>query len=174
VAPGAGSHEGRFHPTGSARDPVTWHTLARYGIACRGPQPAELDIRADPHRLAAWTDKNLDAYWRGWLRRGSRLWTPRGVFAGSPYAAVWAVTGVSRLHYTLATGDITSKVGAALHALHAFPPRWHPVLTESLRLRRGEPGPSLYRTPLARRRDVPAFTDLVIDAGHRLYAARAH
>ncbi len=55
-------HEGRFHPTGSARAPVTWHTLARYGIACRSPQPAELDIRADPHRLAAWTDNNLDAY----------------------------------------------------------------------------------------------------------------
>jgi hypothetical protein len=53
-------------------------------------------------------------------------------------------------------------------------PRWQPVLTESLRLRRGEPGPSLYRTPLERRRDVLAIIDLVIDAGHRLYAAQAH
>jgi hypothetical protein len=35
--------------------------------------------------------------------------TPRGYFALTPYATVGLVTGVSRLHDTLATGQITAK-----------------------------------------------------------------
>jgi hypothetical protein len=94
--------------------------------------------------------------------------------AGSPYAAVWAVTGVSRLRYTLATGDITSKVGAALHALHASRRGGSRFSPKASGCAGAEPGRSLCRTPLERRRDVLAVIDLVIDAGHRLYAAQAH
>jgi hypothetical protein len=90
--------------------------LAHHGVARRGPQPVTLTIHADQSALAAWTVANLGAYWRPWLARCSPLATPRGWFALSPYAAVWLVTGVSRLHYTLATGGITSKEGAARYA----------------------------------------------------------
>jgi hypothetical protein len=79
---------------------------------------------------------------------------------------------VSRLHYTLATGDITSKEGAGQHALRTFPDRWHRLVNESLRIRRAEPRRSLYRSPLTRRRDVLAFGDMVIADAHRLYANR--
>lgn len=195
AGPGARTHEGRFRPPTpeGGHTPVTWHMLAHHGVARRGPQPATLTIHADQTALAAWTVANLDAYWRPWLARCSPLATPRGWFALSPFAAVWLVTGVSRLHYTLATGGITSKEGAARYALATFPPRWHRCAQEALRIRqadlagsgvaralaagmtdyvpsRGQPRP-LYRTPLARRRDMLAFGEMVIADARRRYQA---
>jgi hypothetical protein len=85
---------------------------------------------------------------------------------------VWVVTGVTRLHYTLATGDITSKTGAARYGLRTFPARWHRVLDETIRLRTGDRRRSRYPTPLARRRDLLAYGRMVVDDAHRRYAAR--
>lgn len=197
VGPRPHSHEGRFDADSiSIPDPVTWHTLARCGLTCLGPSPSDLDIWADPSGLATWTVGNLEAYWRRWRDRASRLLSPFGVFSLSPYATVWAVTGVSRLHYTLATGDICSKEDAGHHALATFPERWHRVVHEALRIRRADrAGPSigsvvaaqghelrsfwtadqdrsLFRTPLGRRRDMLAFVDVAIAASHRLYEER--
>ncbi len=167
------AHEGRFHAeTNGEHNPVTWHTLARHGRACRGPVPARTDIWAVPEDLARWTDHNLDSYWRPWLQWATPLWTRFGRFALTSPATVWAVTGVSRLHYTLATGDITSKEGAGRYALQAFPPAWHRIVNEALRVRRREATRSLYRTPLSRRQDLLAFGDMVITDAHRIYADR--
>jgi hypothetical protein len=193
---GAGpyTHEGRFHPPGSTggHTPVTWHMLARHGIAVRGPRPATLAILVDPQALAAWTDTNLDSYWRPWLARAGTPRTPAGWYALTPYAAVWLVTGVSRLHYTLTTGEITSKEDAGRYALATFPTRWHPLIRDCLRirgadragsgilgiltaaateyLRAGTAAPRpLYRTPVARRRDVLAFGAMAIADAHRVY-----
>jgi hypothetical protein len=172
---------------------VTWHTLARYGVACRGPAPRDVEIWTDPEGLTAWTLGNLDSYWRRLLDRAGRLRSRWGVAALTPYVTVWVVTGVSRLHYTLATGDVTSKEGAGGYALQRFAPRWHRVVDEALRIRRadlagpgvantigaqlgeslrlrdGDQGRSLYRTPLGRRRDVLAFGYMVIRDAQRCY-----
>jgi Domain of unknown function (DUF4111) len=73
----------------------------------------------------------------------------------------WCVPGVTRLHYTIATGDITSKSGACRYALATFPDTWHMVIAEALALRRGEqPVP---RSRLSRHRDVLGFMAFVID-----------
>jgi len=117
---------------------VTWHTVARHGLARRGPAPADVAIWADPQALAAWTLGNLDGYWRRLLDRASRMRSRWGLATLTPYAAVWVVTGMSRLHYTLATGEITSKEGAGSYALATFPERWQRVVRESLRLRRAD------------------------------------
>jgi len=66
-----------------------------------------------------------------------------------------------RLHYTLATGDLTSKHGAGVYALEAFP-EWRRLVDECLRIRRGGGTRSRYRTRMGRRRDWPAFVDMVI------------
>ncbi|GII05448.1 aminoglycoside adenylyltransferase domain-containing protein [Planobispora takensis] len=194
IGPRPTSHEGRLQAATTPDSPVIWHTLARHGVACRGPELVEVGLWRDPQALAAWTDGNLDQYWRRLCDRAGRpfsLWRPAAL---SPYAVVWVVTGVSRLHYTLATGDITSKEGAGRHALETFPARWHRVIDEALRIRRadrarptasglitglaefvpsGRAGErrSLYRTPQARRRDVLAFADMVITDAHRLHAS---
>ncbi|MEW9553110.1 aminoglycoside adenylyltransferase domain-containing protein [Nonomuraea sp. NPDC050783] len=190
LGPRPRAHEGRLDPQGGV-NPVTLHTLARHGVACRGPEPGELDIWADPAALAAWTDDNLDRYWRRLVRQAASLARPWGLAALGGYATVWIVTGVSRLHYTLATGELTSKTGAARHALEAFPERWHRVVREALRLREEDdarpslggllsgltehfavPRRSLYRSPLERRQDVLGFAGQAIEAAHALYTAR--
>jgi hypothetical protein len=168
--PGPHAHEGRLHPEGrSERHPVTWRTLAQSGVCCRGPALADISIWSDPAALATWTNNNLDAYWKRMLDPGSWL-TRRGGVAGlSAYACEWCVLGVSRLHYTLATGQITSKHGGGIHAQAVFDQRWQPVIAESMRIRRGDKRRSLYWSPFARRRDVLGFLEMAIAESHRLY-----
>lgn len=180
------SYEGRFHALGSGDcDPVTWHTLAGHGVRCRGPEPADVAIWADPAALACWTLNNFDRYWQPLLRRARRFPDPWSLAGFTSYGAVWIVLGVCRLHYTLATGGIASKDEAGRYGLQTFPEQWHRTLNEALRIRRADRaragvasaagemiddwrwrrprgGGSLYRTPLARRRDVLAFGDMVI------------
>jgi hypothetical protein len=109
---------------------------------------------------------NLDGYWRRWLEQRSRLLSRRGLIACSARSAACGLLGVSRLHYTLATGRITSKRGAGRYALAALPACWQPIVTECLRIRGGAPGPSQHRNPLARRRDGLAFVAMVLDDAH--------
>jgi hypothetical protein len=186
AAPGPHSYLGRFHPSGrGACDPVTWHTVARHGIPCRGPEPAAFAIWADRAALASWTLDNFDSYWRPLLRRARRLSDPWVLTAFTSYGAVWIVLGVCRLHYTLATGEIGSKEEAGGYGLRTFSRQWHRVLDEALRIRRADrarpdlrsalselagdlrlrpvpDGGSLYRTLHARRDDVLAFADMVV------------
>lgn len=135
VIPGARSHEGEFQREGNGPlSPVTWHTIARYGVTCRGPRPTELGIRTDFASLARWTDENLERYWRRLVRDASNWRSRWGLVSLTTYATLWIVSGISRLHYTLATGDIISKEGACRHALTVFP-QWQRVIGEALRIR---------------------------------------
>jgi hypothetical protein len=178
AARGPYSYEGRFHPHGDgAGDPVMWQTVARHGVRCRGPEPAALDIRIDREVLAQWTLNNLDTYWRPLLRHSSRL-HPQGAIALTSWGAAWIVLGIPRLHYTLATGELCSKDAAGVYALQTFPERWHRVVHEALRIRRSDRArasavsalvelardlrPSLYPTPLTRRRDAVAFGEMAV------------
>lgn len=85
------------------------------------------------------------------------------------WAPAWSVLGVSRLHYTLRTGEITLKSGAGQYALETFRARWHKIIQECLRIRGGQDEPSLYRTPFARRRDAYDYMDMVISHAHALH-----
>jgi hypothetical protein len=190
------SHEGCFHSSGGRGDPVTWQTVARRGIPYRGPEPESLEIWTDAEFLATWTLNNLDVYWRRLLVRAVRFPDPWSLTAFTTYGAVWIVLGISRLHYTLATGEICSKEAAGRYAIQTFPEQWHRVLNESLRIRRADRarpdlasavtevaadlricapghGGSLYRTPLARRRDVLAFGDMIIADASCRYGKRS-
>lgn len=193
ASPGPYCCDGRFHPRGRGDcDPVTWHTIANHGVRCRGPAPADLAIWTDPAALVSWTLNNFDSYWRPLLRRASRFPDPWSMTAFTSYGAVWIVLGVCRLHYTLATGQIGSKDEAGCYGIRVFPEPWHRALNEALRIRRADRarpavvsafselihdvrirrahgGGSLYRTPLARRGDVLAFANMVIDDAKRRF-----
>jgi hypothetical protein len=194
--PGPHVHEGRLQAADrGGNSPVTWHTVARHGVTYRGPAPSKIEIHTDPARLAASIESNLDAYWGRLLDRASTVRSSWGMAALTPYGVVWIVTGVSRLHYTLATGEITSKDGAGRHALVTFPERWHRIVREALRIRRADQARSgvaaaigavlrenlarqgenrsLYPTPLSRRRDALAFGRMVVADAHRLYVIRS-
>ncbi|MEV0248500.1 aminoglycoside adenylyltransferase domain-containing protein [Nocardia sp. NPDC050712] len=161
------SLQGRL--TAGRHSPVTWHTLADHGIALRGPAISALDIWTDPAALAAWQNTNLDEYWGRGLDRAAPLFSRAGLGLLTDFGTVWTVTGVARLHYTLTNGGITSKAGAARHARNTFPERWHRLIDEALRIRLGTDRRSLYRTRLARRRDILAYGRMVIEDAHRRY-----
>jgi len=115
--------------------------------------------------LDRWTRQNLEEYWRPWHTRFGQLVSRDGWASLGPWATEWGVLGVSRLHYTLVSGQITSKHGAGLYAMRRFPVRCHRVIIEALRIRRDDGGRSLYRTPFGRRRDLLACVSMVIDDG---------
>ncbi|MDE3721532.1 DUF4111 domain-containing protein [Nocardiopsis sp. N85] len=155
---------GRFRTHATADvNPVTWHTLARHGVTVRGPHPLELDVWEEREVLRTWSLGSLDEHWSRWREKAGRLVTPRGLAALGSLAPSWSVLSVSRLHFTLKTGEITSKSGAGAYALHAFPERWQRIVNECLRVRRGAHAPSLYENALARRRAALDYIEMVLD-----------
>jgi hypothetical protein len=83
-----------------------------------------------------------------------------GLRSLTPWFTEWTALGVCRLHYTIATGEITSKSGAGEYALQTFPARWHKVIGAAIAIRNGE-GDS-YAEPLTRRADCLTFARMVI------------
>lgn len=159
---------GRFRNRASADvNPVTWHILADQGVTMRGPLPVELDVWDEPESLRSWSLGSLDEQWRRWREKAGRLVTPRGLAALGSLAPSWSVLSVSRLHFTLRTGEITSKSGAGAYALHAFPESWQRIVNECLRVRRGVQAPSLYESALARRRAALDYIEMVLDESLR-------
>ncbi|MFE2109615.1 aminoglycoside adenylyltransferase domain-containing protein [Kitasatospora sp. NPDC059463] len=160
------------HRVGSGRTPVLWHTLARHGVTLCGPRAQELMIHTDPEELAGWSLVRLEEHWHPWWRSSSRLASRPGLACLNERAPVRAVLGVSRLHYTLATGRIASKRGAGEYARAVFDERWHRILDECLRIREGGRRRSLYPNPFGRRADALAFTDMAIESARLLGAGR--
>ncbi len=118
-------------------DPIAWHTIARYAATVRGPKQTEASMWCDRTALLHWTRGNLATYWTDWHRDRKSLWSYAGLRALHPRVTEWGVLGVSRLLFTLATGNLTSKTGAGLYALETMPTQWRPILTECLRSRGG-------------------------------------
>jgi len=150
----AGQVAGRFGMAqrgGFDLNPVTWHTLARHGIAVRGPEPNRLEIRVDPAELRAWTLENLDTYWRRWATHARRT-RPR---AFPRHHTAGGVLGVSRLHYTLATGEVAGKEAAGEFAVQKLAPVWRPLIEDALAYWRGG-------QPALPIRQAAAYVDYVI------------
>jgi hypothetical protein len=160
---GLTSHDNQFLELARGnRNPVTW-TMLREGAV---PLFSELDRASlwhDPARLASWTRENVELYWAPWQARASNLFSTLGLAMLGSAAPMWGVLGISRLHYTLATGRIASKSAAGEYALTAFGEPWRKIIRECLRVRRGERG-SLYRSPFDRRREALDFIAMVIGA----------
>lgn len=142
------------------RDPVTWVMLRDNALAVLGALDRSRLWR-DPDRLASWVRGNVEGYWSRWLVRSSNLLSPRGLALLGPAATERGVLGISRLHYTLATGKIASKLEAGEHVLEAFGPRWRKLIEEAMRIRLGKSG-ARYGNPLARRRDVLGYVAMAI------------
>ncbi|MDS1272178.1 nucleotidyltransferase domain-containing protein [Lipingzhangella sp. LS1_29] len=155
---------GRFRTRSSPDvNPVTWHILAERGVPVRGPMPLEMDVWDELETLRSWSLGTLDEQWRRWRAAAGRLVTPRGLAVLGSLAPSWSVLSVSRLHFTLRTGEITSKSGAGFYALHAFERRWQDIVNECLRIRRGSSPPSLYENSLTRRRAALDYIEMVLD-----------
>lgn len=161
---GPTTHAGHFlEQSHGNRNPITWLALRQQPLTVLGEPPDRAALWYDAERVASWACENVESYWTSWLQRASKTFGGTGLAMLGQAAPMWGVLGISRLHYTLATGRIASKSTAGEHALTAFDPRWQRILRESLRIRRGERG-SLYRNPLTRRREALDFVGMAIAA----------
>ncbi|MDQ2742707.1 MAG: DUF4111 domain-containing protein, partial [Chloroflexota bacterium] len=165
---------GRFGLSGGFEaNPAVWLTLRNFPVSIRGL--AAPGIWNDPTTLRQWTLDNLNSYWLALVTRRHAnhrgIGLRRGAAMVSDRAIAWGVPGVTRLHYTITTGDITSKSGACHYALTTFPDRWHPLIMEALAIRNGERKRSGSR--IARRRDALSYMQVVIDDANAIAAASA-
>jgi len=162
-------HDGRLTVGPGGRSPVEWATLAWHGVPVRGPDPAQLAVHADAAELTAWTLENLDQYWDRWITRSKDPASRTAMAMLTDWGVAWGVLGVSRQHYTVATGQITSKTGAGRYALGRFPARWHGVIAEALRCR-PEPvsAPAPGDAPEQRRTQAVAFMEAAAEDCLRL------
>ncbi|MFD0266106.1 aminoglycoside adenylyltransferase domain-containing protein [Streptomyces sp. NPDC127106] len=158
------AQEGSFHAAGDFEvNPVTWAVLARNAVAVRGPAAGTFPVGVDRTTLTGWARANLDDYWRRWHAAHGKTFSLMGVAALGGWAPAWGVLGVSRLHYTVTTGEITSKAGAGSYALQTFGTAWEPIVSEALRVHNGDPGPARIRSPFQRRADTLEFVSMVIE-----------
>jgi hypothetical protein len=121
-------------------NPVLWLTLRRYGVPVRGPAVGELGLRTDPAALRRWNLDNLRAYWQPWAegaRRETASWAANAPVDGEVVS--WGVLGPARLHFTLASEDVTTKAGAGAYLARHFP-AWAALADRALAWRGGGAG----------------------------------
>ncbi len=131
---------GDFHPArqGGQFNPVTWLELARHGLPILGERP---EVALDEGVLRRWLLGNLDGYWAGFAAAAGPQFAAIPPETPVPAESVrWGVTGAGRLHHTLATGEVTSKTGAAAYTGGLFP-QWAELCDRAARSRAGEDVP---------------------------------
>lgn len=118
-------------------NPVTWYTLARYGVTVRGPAAQSLEIPTDTEARIRFVVDNLRGYWRDVATSVAATCDRDEPPAFDVGSLVWCALGPLRLHYTAFTGDVTSKRGAGEYGLDVAPTQFHDMLRTALVLRTG-------------------------------------
>ena len=113
-------------------NPVLWYSLAKHGIAVRGPHPKSLDIPTDTEARIRWVVGNLQSYWSDVGRQVAEACERPEPADFETAAFVWCALGALRLHYTAFTGDVTSKRAAGEYGLRVTPPALHPVIRSAM------------------------------------------
>lgn len=107
--------DGVFHHDAECFEinPVTWYTLAAYGVSLRGPQPLMLQIPLDADERQRFVRDNANSYWAGVLAdlRGAIGELAPGATLPSSVPE-WCLLGATRMLYTVTTGDVASKSAA--------------------------------------------------------------
>ena len=107
-------------------NPVTWHLLKLCPVSVRGnPQP---DVYNDTAALRAWCKGNIRGYWGSWTENAIHQLT--NPIDADDVDIVWGVLGITRLHATIASGEVISKSGAAVYAKQTFDPKWHDLVDD--------------------------------------------
>jgi len=151
--------DGEFHLDGESFEinPVTWYTLAEYGIAMRGPAPQRVGVHVDDAERRTWVRENLDTYWRSVGTRLDAALADDDRADGFDGAVLeWTVLGVARMLFTYETGDVASKTAAGEWAAIRGPD-FRPLLEAAIEQRR-RPG-TVTRSTL---RDAVEFVDQVL------------
>lgn len=128
--------DGEFHHDSECFEinPVTWYTLATYGLALRGEPASALGVVTDVDDRRAFVRDNVATYWRS---VGEQLAVALADAARQEFAAEtveWCALGVARMLYSFRTGDVASKSAAGAWAAEQLP-RHAAVLGAAVRIR---------------------------------------
>ncbi|HYE83056.1 MAG TPA: aminoglycoside adenylyltransferase domain-containing protein [Clostridia bacterium] len=159
---------GKFHGfVRFDRNSIDAYQLKKYGIVVFGWEIEKYGYNVDWDVLMNNMRNNLNTYWLKW-KTGCEKFPSLHYLAMffSLKAIEWGVLGVTRLYYTFREKDITSKVGAGEYALRAVPERWHRIINESMRLRKGIKG-TLYKSVIERRNDALGYINFIIQEGNK-------
>lgn len=142
--------------------------LQKYGITIKGQDIKNYDYRVNWDSLILNMRENLNTYWLNWKSRCEKFMTVKyiGLFV-SLRMIEWGVLGISRLYYTFKERDIISKAGAGEYALRTVPQRWHRIINEAMRLRRGIKK-SYYSSAFERRRDALCYMEYIIQSSNNI------
>jgi hypothetical protein len=115
-------------------NPVTWYTLATYGVTVRGPVVDRLNIWQETEDRVRFVIDNLSTYWYQLAETVVEACEDPGAsFDLSSFE--WCALGALRLHYTAFTGDVTSKRGAGEYGVVVTPDYMHDTLRSALAVR---------------------------------------
>lgn len=150
------------------RNSIDAYQLKKYGITIKGLEIENLDFTVNWGTLIHNMRENLNTYWVNWINDCTKFYSLKfiGLFI-SIKMIEWGVLGVSRLFYTFKEGDMTSKVGAGEYALRTVPQKWHKIINESMRLRKGIKK-SYYNSIFERRNDALAYINYIIQESNSL------
>ncbi|OPA73728.1 hypothetical protein BVG16_26935 [Paenibacillus selenitireducens] len=133
---------------------VTWYELKHTGITIIGPEASDLAFTVDWGQLISLMYANLNTYWQRWIVQSEKHLSLKSAALYFRSSEVeWGVLGITRLFYTFREHQITSKARAGEYALLIVPERWHKILQEALRVRRGVKK-SMYASKSQRRSDA--------------------
>jgi hypothetical protein len=162
-----GSVDGVFRDVDAFEtNPVVWRTLATRAHAVRGTALADGDVWFDAGALRRWNLANLDTYWSEWVQR-ARTQDGAEARVRHEYGLQWLVLGVPRLHFTIATLDVTSKTDAGRYALGVVPAQWRVVVETAIALR-ADRSASLPAPPQTLWSDAIDVSTWLIDDAHQL------
>ncbi len=132
--------DGEYHVDGESfeTNPVTWYTLASYGVAIRGDAPETIGVFVDETERRLFVRENLHTYWRGVGERLEAAVTASDEAEYGSEVLEWVALGVARMLYTLQTGDVASKSAAGSWAAARFV-EFAPMLDAAV-AQRAEPG----------------------------------
>jgi hypothetical protein len=161
-----GSVGGEFRREGAFdANPVVWRVLSTRAITVRGTPLTVHDVWFDAAELRRWNLDNLDTYWSQWVQ-WARTRDATEARVRDEYGLQWLALGVPRLHFTIATLDVTSKTGAGRYALGVAPPQWHVALETALALRTRSDAPLPAAVELLWRDAIDLSAWLMEDARH--------
>ncbi|MGE5631052.1 MAG: aminoglycoside adenylyltransferase domain-containing protein [Caulobacteraceae bacterium] len=151
------------------RNSIDAYQLKKYGITIKGQDIKNYNYEVNWDILISNMRDNLNTYWLNWVNGCRRFPSIKylGLFI-SLGMIEWGVLGISRLYYTFSEGDMTSKVGAGEYALRTVPQKWHRIINESMRLRKGI-GKSYYRSIFERRNDALDYIEFIIQESNNLF-----
>lgn len=135
--------DGGFHHDGECFEinPVTWFTLAEYGIAVRGAPAGQLGVAIDGDDRRRFVRDNVDTYWRSVAERLGAALADAGRTEFAAETVEWCALGVARMLYSHRTGDVASKTAAGEWAAREMPEHAD-ALDAAVQLRRAvQPAP---------------------------------